>query len=95
MEIGRLIFRVHAIERMFQRGISQEAVRHALETGEVIEDYPDDFPYPSRLVLGWHETRPLHVVAAADKEADETIVVTAYEPDPDEWEEGFKKRKQK
>lgn len=35
----------------------------------------------------------LHVVAADDQEHDETIVITAYEPDPNEWEADFKTRK--
>jgi len=47
-----LIFRVHAIQRMAQRGISVEDVRHVLDPGEVIADYSDDFPDPSALVLG-------------------------------------------
>ncbi len=46
----RLVFRVHAVERMFGRGISEEDVRHALANGEEIESYPEDAPYPSRLV---------------------------------------------
>ena len=58
----RLVFRVHAVERMFRRGISEEDVRHVLAQGEEIEDYPEDAPYPSRLVLGWRGSRPIHVV---------------------------------
>lgn len=91
-EIG---YPVHARRRMFTRGISDEDVRHALETGEVIEEYPDDRPYPSRLVLGYQEGRPLHVVAAITIDADETIVITAYEPDAERWEAGFKERKRR
>jgi len=64
-----------------------------LATGEVIEDYPDDTPYPSRLMLGWCNFRPLHVVTANNKEAQETIILTVYEPDPNKWEPGFRKRK--
>src|SRR5206468_11275700 len=64
---ARLIFRYHAVQRMFQRGISLRDVRAALETGETIETYSDDAPYPSRLVLGWvGGTRALHVVVADD-----------------------------
>lgn len=48
----RLVFRVHAIERMFQYGIGAEDVKDVLEQGETIKEYPDDTPYPSRLVLG-------------------------------------------
>jgi len=89
-----LIFRVHAIQRMFKRRISLEDVRHVLATGEVIETYPNDTPYPSRLVIGWYGLRPVHVVVAENKMAQETIVVTVYEPDLDHWESDFKRRKQ-
>lgn len=64
-----------------------------METGETIETYPDDTPFPSRLTLGWIGARPLHVVAAVNAEAEETIVITVYEPDLSEWEPGFKRRK--
>ena len=87
----RLIFRVHAIQRMAQRGISVEEVRHILETGQVIEDYPNDFPYPSALVLGWIGGRAMHVIAATTP--TEKIVITVYEPDPARWEGDWKRRK--
>jgi hypothetical protein len=48
----RLIFRVHAIQRMFQRRISEEEVKQVVATGEAIETYPTDKPFPSRLILG-------------------------------------------
>lgn len=88
-----LVFRVHAIQRMFQRRITEEDVRHVLATGEVVEDYPNDIPYPSRLVLGWCGPRPIHVVVAANAETQETIVIKVYEPAPAQWEPGFKRRK--
>ena len=55
----------------------------------------NDTPYPSRLVLGWHGARPLHVVVAdnINIEDQEKIVVTVYEPDPGEWEPDFKRTK--
>jgi hypothetical protein len=90
----RLVFRVHAIQRMFQRRISVDDVRHVLSTGEVVEDYPNDTPYPSRLVLGWCGSRPIHVVAAENVETRETIVITVYEPDLTQWEPGFRRRRQ-
>lgn len=88
-----LTFRVHAIERMFQRRISAKDVRHVLKTGEVIESYPDDIPYPSCLVLGWRAQRPLHVVVADNAAGCETIVITVYEPDAQSWEADFRRRK--
>ncbi|TAN63550.1 DUF4258 domain-containing protein [bacterium] len=91
----RLFFRIHAIQRMFQREISIEDVKHALATGETIEEYPDDTPYPSRLVLGWRGGRPLHLVIADNKESEEKVLVTVYEPSADAWEKDFKRRKTK
>ena len=54
---------------------------------------PDDTPYPSRLVLGWHGAWPLHVVVADDAADQVNIVVTVYEPTKDEWDADFKRRK--
>jgi hypothetical protein len=93
MDFDPLVFRVHAIQRMFQRRLSVDDIHYVLASGEVIEDYPDDTPYPSRLVLGWRGARPIHVVVADNAETKETIVITAYEPDPAQWEPGFRRRK--
>jgi len=64
-----------------------------VESGEVLEVYPEDTPFPSRLLLGFTGNRPIHVVAADDPGGDVTHVVTTYEPDPDQWDEGFRRRK--
>jgi len=78
---------------MFERRITVEDVEAVLDAGEVIEQYPNDTPYPSRLVLGWRGSRPLHVVAAESIGENELIVITAYEPDPAQWEADCKRRK--
>lgn len=93
MMVMRLVFRIHALQRMFQRGVSAEDIRHVLETGDLIETYPNDKPFPSRLMLGWRGQRPVHVVAADNETTGETIVVTVYEPSPAHWQAGFRKRK--
>jgi len=66
--------------------------RSILEKGETIERYPDDTPYPSRLILGWLEKRPIHVVVADNTSDNETIVITVYDPDQDMWSSDFKRR---
>jgi len=88
----RLIFRVHAIQRMFERGITAADVRHVVATGDTIEDYPDDSPYPSRLMLGWIGLRPLHVVVGEDRVGQAIIVITVYEPASSRWSSDFKRR---
>lgn len=92
--VWRIVFRVHAIRRMFERGIGEDDVRAVLETGEMIEDYPDDIPYPSQLILGWVGARPIHVVVAVNAQDREMIVVTVYQPGSDLWEPGFRSRRQ-
>jgi hypothetical protein len=77
---------------MPEHRIRSDQVRQVLERGERIEEYPDDTPFPSYLVLGG-SGRNLHVVAADDAAADETIVITTYEPDPKEWEANLKTRR--
>ena len=89
----RLVFRIHAVQRMSERGISVRDVRDILSGGETIEGYPDDTLYASRLVLGWCRGRPLHVVAAENAGAQETIVITVYDPDPTLWEPDFRQRR--
>ena len=91
-EVGKIIFRTHAIQRMFQRRVDEEDIRSILATGATIEGYPGDTPYPSRLILGWVEKRPLHVVAADNVADNETIVITVYEPEQDKWSPDFKRR---
>ena len=79
---------------MFERDIGVAEVRYVVETGEVIESYPADVPFPSRLLLGWSGGRPLHVVVADNIEAGETVVITVYQPDAARWDEQFRRRKE-
>lgn len=44
-----LIFRVHAIQRMAQRGIGVEDVRRVLDGGEVMRIIQTTFPIRARL----------------------------------------------
>lgn len=90
---GRYEWRKHALQRLTERGISQTAILDVLSSGEPIEDYPDGFPYPSALFLGWWEDRPLHAVAALDMENKWAYIITAYEPDLDHFEPDYKTRR--
>ena len=58
---------VHCLERMQERNISILDVHSCITTGEIIEDYPDDYPYPSCLVFGYAVSQKiLHVVVGSD-----------------------------
>jgi hypothetical protein len=82
----------HVIERCKQRNIRPKHIREAVMTGEIIEDYPNDFPTPSCLILGTTSSGvPLHIVIASNGESAK--IVTAYYPDEDKWESNLKTRK--
>ena len=87
------IYRLHAIERMFQRNISEQQVRDVIDKGEVLESYSDDKPYPSWLVLGYSQKIALHVVYAVDEE-DNIIVITVYRPSLEKWQNDLRTRKE-
>ena len=89
-----IIFRLHAVQRMFERRVSVEAVRRVLQSGEMIEDYSDEMPAPGGLISAKRGQRPIHVVLAKNKQEDELVVITVYEPDPSQWKPGFRNRKE-
>ncbi len=63
---GRVLWKKHALERMLERGISRQQVKQAVTTGGIIEQYPDDYPIPSLLMVVM-KPEPLHVVLAWDE----------------------------
>ena len=85
------IYRVHALERMFERELSEEAVEYAIKNGVIIEEYLNDKPYPSYLVSCVFDGKNLHVVYAKSKNS--IIIITVYEPSLKKWEKDFKTRK--
>jgi hypothetical protein len=94
MKSRPIIYRIHAVQRMFERRISAGNVRQVLETGEMIEDYSGEMPAPGGLMSGKPGQRPLHVVMAENIPADELVVITVYEPNPRAWQAGFRNRKE-
>ena len=89
-----IIWRIHALERLVLRKISREEIIEVLLTGEVIEEYPQDKPYPSLLLLGKTKlNRILHIVCAMDKDNHKLFIISLYEPDSEQWSSDFRKRK--
>ena len=86
------IYRIHTIQRMFERDVSTADVHAALENGHTIESYPDTVA-PARLVLGHAGKRNLHVVLAENSAEDQVVVVTVYQPEHARWEANFERRK--
>jgi hypothetical protein len=61
--------------------------------GEVIENYLDNTTYPSHLMLGPYSSRYIHVAAADNYQEQDTIIITASEPDSAHWDSTFHRRK--
>ena len=72
--------------------ISRDEVKDVIESGEIIENYPDDYPYPSCLILGYSDNNPIHVVCGVSD--SELWMITAYHPDEDEWFDDNKTRRE-
>lgn len=80
---------------MGARGIKEQEVEQVINNGETIAEYPDDKPFPSKLIFAMINGRPVHIVLAQDVETGICIIVTAYEPDLSKFESDYKTRKKK
>ena len=70
----------HAKNRCRERSIKQKGIANCIMTGEIIEQYHDDFPFPSCLVFGYAEdNRIMHTVISDEGESGR--IITAYIPD--------------
>lgn len=90
---GAMRWTNHIFVRLLQRGISINDVECSLMNGEIIEQYPNDYPYQSCLVLGFTVNKQyLHVVCGL---GDGVLwLITAYYPNADEWADDFRTRKE-
>ena len=91
-KLESLVLTQHSRKRFAERGIGIEDIQFVFKTGIIIEQYPDDTPFPSCLILGYSGERALHVVASIDE--DLIHIITAYAPSPEKWEADFKTRRE-
>ena len=83
----------HILVRCQQRHITYEEIKEVICNGEIIEEYPDDYPYPSCLILGMTlKGRRIHVVVGVGE--DSLWLITAYVPDSEQWDSEYKIRKE-
>jgi len=77
---------------MIERGIGIREAEAVIVQGNIIKEYPEDHPHPSCLMLGKNaKSQALHVVCGVSE--DTLWLITAYYPDPDEWEPDYKTRR--
>jgi hypothetical protein len=91
--VGKYVVSFTHTEKLRRRRMSLATIEEIVRVGEIIEEYPFDPRGPSCLILGVAPTgRPIHVVCG-NLESEEILIITAYEPTPEEWELDWKTRK--
>ncbi len=77
---------LHARKEAKEDSLKLDAIFSSVRHGEIIENYPEDFPYPSCLIYGRTSSgEPVHSVWAYDAENGIAILITVYRPDPALW----------
>jgi len=89
----RYEWRKHSLARLEERNIRQDEVLEVILKGEIIEDYPQNKPFPSCLLFKIVNNRPLHVVISVDKENRRLYIITCYIPTLDKFEPDYKTRR--
>ena len=91
--VGQIKWTAHTLERMQERNIEPTDVINSINSGKIIEQYPQAYPYPACLILGAKSNATLiHVVVGFG--SGFIWIITAYKPDENEWTNGFSERKE-
>jgi hypothetical protein len=86
IEAQQVLVSRHARQRLAERQVTIDEVFLSVVTGDLVEDYPDDTPYPSCLICGRLPVGDyLHTVWAYDSSQNLAILITVYPPDPSLW----------
>ncbi|HPS58572.1 MAG TPA: DUF4258 domain-containing protein [Spirochaetota bacterium] len=72
--------------------ISREIIELATGSFEIIESSPEDKYLPSYLVYANYNDVIFHIVFAVDYAGKNVRIVTAYYPDPMQWDSDLKRR---
>lgn len=90
---GHYRLTMHALKRMDQRGITLEELKDILYHGDVLEEYPEDKPHHSCLIMGQIRGGfPLYVVCGVEENVH---IITVHWLDPDKWLDPKTRREKK
>lgn len=87
---GNVNVRYHARRRMAERDIYYEDIVKVITEGKIIEEYPDAYPFPACLVLGFVRNSPLYVVCSFDGET--AYIITVHWLEPKKWLDPWTRR---
>jgi hypothetical protein len=89
----QIFWTYHVNMRMKGRFIPREAILQSTDCYEIIEEYPQDKYLPSYLVYTEYQGDIFHILFALDREETNVRIITAYQPNPKDWEVGFRIRR--
>ena len=88
----QIVWTEHLALRLIERNIKRADVIECIQNGEIIEQYPNDYPYPSCLIFAiLTNGKPFHAVIGIGD--GNLFIITAYYPTLDKWENDYKTRK--
>lgn len=92
---GNVRISEHGYDELAADGILARELVESVEAAEVIEEYPNYPKGPCVLVLQrTKDGRSVHAVwGLLSGHANPAVLITAYVPDPEKWETGFKRRR--
>jgi len=90
---GKVFWTYHVNMRLKHRFIRRRAILESHASYEILEEYQKDKYLPSYLVRSAYRNDIIHIVFAADLEEDNVRIITAYFPNPAEWERDFRTRR--
>ncbi len=90
----RLLITKHAWVEAASDGFNIGEIIASLNEGFIIEEYTEDLPFPSCLILSFNgKSEPIHSVWAYNPLTESAVLITVYKPDPKRWIDWKKRRK--
>lgn len=97
IKAGEVLISEHGYDELVEDNLSARELLKGAVNGAVVEEYSDFQKGPAILVLQQERSgNPVHVVWVIPKWLDKpAVLVTAYRPDPERWDENFLRRRKK
>ncbi|MGH7480317.1 MAG: DUF4258 domain-containing protein [Candidatus Methylomirabilales bacterium] len=88
---NQYLLTLHADEERRSEGLEITDLETVLQTGVILEEYPNDPRGASCLVYGESEGIPVHVVCGRNR-SGWLVIITVYSPEPPKWESPTRRR---
>ena len=95
VSFGEVRISEHGYDELAEDGLTAREVLGGVVDAEFVEEYPDYPKGPCVLMLQKDKIGlPIHVVWGIPRGYDKpAVLITAYRPDPERWDESFMKRR--